>query len=299
MQFNIVKKSGLWFGISGVLILASIVSIAIFGLNLSSDFVEGSLLEIKFQNQVEPNVLMADLQSFKDVQIGNMDAKTTSAGTIMIRAKRMSESDSEAVLDHLRSTYGSMEVIQNRSVSPVFAKTFKARAFTAIGFASVAIVLYIAFAFRKVSKGIKSWKLGVSAILALIHDVVITVGVFAVLGRFLGVEVDALFITALLTIMGFSVHDTIVVFDRVRENLINKSHDQTLEMIAEKSIHETMARSINTSLTTVIVLVALMIFGSPSIFWFVFALTVGITVGTYSSVFIASPLLVWWQKRFG
>jgi preprotein translocase subunit SecF len=192
-----------------------------------------------------------------------------------------------------------MEVIQNRSVSPVFAKTFKTRAFTAIGFASVAIVLYIAFAFRKVSKGIQSWKLGVSAIIALIHDVVITIGVFAVLGRFLGVEVDALFITALLTIMGFSVHDTIVVFDRVRENLINKSHDQTLETIAEKSIHETMARSINTSLTTVIVLVALMIFGSPSIFWFVFALTVGITVGTYSSVFIASPILVWWQKRFG
>jgi preprotein translocase subunit SecF len=296
-KINIIKNTKTWFTFSAVLVIASILSMIVFGFNLSSDFVEGNLYELQMQEEVTPQDLTATLQNFEEVEVGGIDAKRTSAGTMIVRMKRLGEEESESVLDLIKEKYGEIEVIQNRSVSPVFAQTFKKRALTALLFALGAIIIYIAFAFRKVSRGISSWKLGISAIVALAHDVIITIGIFTVLGRFAGVEFDALFITALLTIMGFSVHDTIVVFDRVRENLVNKAHQETLADTAEKSLHQTMARSINTSISTLIVLLALLFLGSPSIFWFVFALVIGIIVGTYSSIFIASPLLVLWQKK--
>ncbi len=294
---NIIKNTKIWFTCSAILIVLSILSMIIFGFNLSSDFVEGNLYELRMQEEVTPQELTATLQDFEEVEIGGIDAKRTSAGSMILRMKRLDEEESESVINLLREKYGEIEIVQNRSVSPVFAQTFKQRAVKALLFALGAIILYIAFAFRKVSRGISSWKMGVSAIVALTHDVIITIGIFAVLGKFAGVEFNALFITALLTIMGFSVHDTIVVFDRFRENLIGKSHEETLTETAEKSLHQTMARSINTSVSTLIVLLALLFLGSPSIFWFVFALVIGIIVGTYSSIFVASPLLVLWQKK--
>jgi preprotein translocase subunit SecF len=297
MKFYIINRTKTWFTLSGILIIASIFSLIVFGLNLSSDFVEGNIYEIRFENEVTPQEVTKTLQGIEGLNIGGIDAKITSAGSMMIRTKRLSEENSERALVELKNAHGSNEVVQNRSVSPVFAKTFRQRALTALGFALVAIIIYIAFAFRKVSRGISSWKMGLSAIVALAHDTIITIGIFVVLGKFVGVEMDALFITALLTIMGFSVHDTIVVFDRVRENLVNKAHNDTFSDIAEKSLHQTMARSINTSISTLIVLLALLFLGSPSIFWFVFALVIGIIVGTYSSIFVASPLLVLWQKK--
>lgn len=295
--FNIIKNTKIWFTCSAILVALSVLSMLVFGFNLSSDFVEGNLYELRMQEEITPQELTITLQNFEEVEVGGVDAKRTSAGSMILRMKRLEEEESESVLNLLREKYGETEVIQNRSVSPVFAQTFKQKAIKALAAALIAIILYIAFAFRKVSQGMSSWKLGMSAIVALAHDVIITIGIFVVLGKFAGVEFDALFITALLTIMGFSVHDTIVVFDRVRENLVNKSHNETLAETAEKSLHQTMARSINTSISTLIVLLALLFLGSVSIFWFVFALVIGIIVGTYSSIFIASPLLVLWQKK--
>ena len=156
-----------------------------------------------------------------------------------------------------------------------------------------AIVLYIAFAFRRVPKRVSPWKFGICAIVALFHDVIIPIGVFAAL-RF---EVDALFITAILTVLGFSVHDTIVVFDRIRENLKYQERDESFAALANKSMSQTFARSINTSLTALIALTSLLVFGAASIFNFILVLVIGIAVGTYSSIFIASPLLVLWQKK--
>ncbi len=166
----------------------------------------------------------------------------------------------------------------------------------ALGIATLMIVLYIAFAFRRIPRELSPWRFGVSAILALIHDILIVVGVFVILGRFLDIEMDSLFITALLTIMGFSVHDTIVVFDRIRENLRFRGENESLSETANKALNQTMARSVNTSLSTLITIVALLLLGPESIRYFVLALALGIVAGTYSSIFIASPILVWWTN---
>ena len=160
------------------------------------------------------------------------------------------------------------------------------------------IVLYIAFSFRKVPKPTSSLRFGVAAVVALIHDVLLVIGVFAILGKFLGVEIDTMFVTALLTIIGFSVHDTIVVFDRIRENLLKNSGKKFIE-VANLSVVQTLARSLNTSLTVIFVLFALLLFGGETIKWFIVALLVGIISGTYSSIFNATALLVFWENRLG
>ncbi|MBI4092201.1 MAG: protein translocase subunit SecF [Candidatus Levybacteria bacterium] len=181
------------------------------------------------------------------------------------------------------------------TVGPTIGQETQANAIKAVIVASIAITAYIAFAFREVSNPVSSWKYGVSAIVALLHDVLIVVGLFSILGKILNVEVDSLFITALLTIMGFSVHDTIVVFDRIRENL-RKNFNLKFEEVVNNSLLETLNRSLNTSLTVVIVLLALLLFGGETTRWFIVALLVGIVSGTYSSIFNASQLLVVWNE---
>lgn len=172
------------------------------------------------------------------------------------------------------------------------------KALIALLLASLAIVVYIAFSFRRIPKPASSWRFGIAAVVALIHDVLVVVGIFAILGRFLNVEVDTLFITALLTIIGFSVHDTIVVFDRIRENLLKNMGKRFID-VANLSVVQTLGRSLNTSLTVVFVLIALLLFGGETIRWFVVALLVGIISGTYSSIFNATALLVWWEEKLG
>jgi preprotein translocase subunit SecF len=166
----------------------------------------------------------------------------------------------------------------------------------ALGLSVLFIIIYIAFAFRAVSRPVSSWKYGLIAIAALIHDVVIPTGVFAILGHFYGVEIDSLFLTALLTIFGLSISDTIVVFDRIRENLKKHRTEPFAETVG-KSLEETFVRSLNTSLTVILALLALLLFGGQPTRYFALALTIGMIVGTYSSIFIASPLLVVWGKR--
>lgn len=199
----------------------------------------------------------------------------------------------DKIIENFQKRFGNL--IENRftTIGPVVGETLKKRAVIAVIIAMAMIVLYVAFAFRKVPKKVSPWKFGICAIIALIHDVLIPVGIFAIFR----LEVDALFITAILTVLGFSVHDTIVVFDRIRENLKYQERDESFAHVANKSMTQTMARSINTSLTTLITLTALLLLGSTSIFNFILVLVIGIVVGTYSSIFIASPLLTLWLKK--
>lgn len=187
------------------------------------------------------------------------------------------------------------EELRFDSIGPTIGRELKSKAFYSIILVSLAIILYLAYTFRKISYPVESWKYGVSAVIALIHDILIVTGIFSVLGHFLGYQIDSLFVTALLTILGFSVHDTIVTFDRIRENL--KHHeDKTFEELINDSINQTIVRSINTSMTAIYVLITIYLFGGHTIRHFVLALVLGVTFGTYSSIFIASPLLLFWYK---
>lgn len=192
--------------------------------------------------------------------------------------------------------YQTFEELRFESIGPVIGQELKEKSIYAVMIVLLAIIAYIAYAFRKVSYPVASWKYGLAAIIALFHDVLIIPGVFAVLGHFWGVQVDAYFITAILTILGFSVHDTIVTFDRIRENL-HRRQDQTFENMVNLSVNETLVRSLNTSLTTAFVLLSVLLFGGESVRYFVLALFLGIIIGTYSSIFIASPLLVEMYRR--
>ena len=191
---------------------------------------------------------------------------------------------------------GAFEELSFETVGPTVGQELKQRSITALIIVLLAIIAYISFTFRKVSKPVPSWRYGVVAVVALLHDVLIPIGVFAVLGHYLDVKIDILFVTAALTVLGFSIHDTIVVFDRIRENII-RHPGKTFEETVNKSVNQTLARSINTSLTALIVLLAVFLFGGVTIKYFVLMLILGIVCGTYSSIFIASPLLVSWYLK--
>jgi preprotein translocase subunit SecF len=211
--------------------------------------------------------------------------------------KHISNESHDAILAGLKTEFGAVEETRFNTIGPTIGETMKQKAVGALAMAIIAIVLYIAFAFRHVPKEVSAWRFGITAIAALLHDVIITVGIFVVLGSILGIEIDALFITALLTIMGFSVHDTIVTFDRIRENLRTQASGESFEIVANRAVNATLARSINTSISTLITVVMLFWFGAASIHWFLLALIIGLIAGTYSSVFVATPLLVAWHNK--
>ena len=200
------------------------------------------------------------------------------------------------IREDLNNKLGKVEELRFETVGPVIGQESTRNAFKAVIAASIAIIIYIAASFRQIPKPYSPWKFGVAAVLALIHDVLVVIGIFSLLGHFFHVEIDSLFITALLTVMGFSVHDSIVVFDRIRENL-RKMSGEPFDRIVNASLVQTLARSLSTSLTVIFTLFALLLFSGESNRWFIVALLVGITSGTYSSIFNASPLLVIWEER--
>lgn len=324
---NIIGNSKKWFTFSGILVAIAIVSIFAFGLKLGIDFSGGTLMQIKFEQEVQQEELSTALEEIGAEIFGTSSAdgsitasETDSSETSLnvpteeavdfstasiiwsdegyiIKTKYISTEVHDQLLEKLKERFGALEEPRFTTVGPTVGDTMKSKAIFALGIALVLIVIYIAFAFRKIPKKVSPWRFGLSAIVALAHDVLIVVGIYAILGNVLGVEIDALFITALLTILGFSVHDTIVVFDRVRENLKDMGREVTFADVANAALTQTMARSLNTSISTLFTLVALLILGSTSIFWFVLALVLGTIVGTYSSIFVASPVLVWWNNR--
>ncbi len=294
---NIIKYRKIWYVISGLFILASVFSVGYFGLNWGIDFTGGSLVEIEYQVQ-RPDISIIK-QELKGLGIGNAVVQPSGEKGLIIRSRNLSDEEHQKLLAALRSgTSGQKPQSENRltelrfdSIGPVIGKELRQKSWIAIALVVLMIILYIAFVFRGVSRPVSSFKYGLVAIVALFHDVIIPLGAFAVLGKYFGAEVDVLFITALLTILGFSVHDTIVVFDRVRENL-HKKISPSFEEVVGKSVTQTITRSINTSLTVLLVLGAVFFFGGETTKFFSLALIIGVAIGTYSSVFLASPLLV-------
>lgn len=298
-NFNLVKNQKYFFIFSGLLIVGSLLALILWGLKPGLDFTGGSLLEVEYKNDRPSNPAIEEKISplvEKPILIPTGDRG------IIIKTKAIDEVKHQEVLKSLQELAGetkddsSLKEKRFEMIGPTVSADLRTKSFLAILFVLLAIIAYIAFAFRKVSRPVSSWKYGVCAVIALAHDVIIPSGVFAVLGHFKGVEVDTLFVTALLTVLGFSVHDTIVVFDRIRENLL-KYPRETFDEIANRSVNQTMVRSINTSLTVLLVLLAAFFLGGESVKYFVLTLIIGVIFGTYSSIFIASSLLVVWNRR--
>lgn len=310
---NFIGRKFIFLSISSALVVASFAALAVWGLKLGIDFTGGSLLEVDFPRGT-PTV--AEVRAgLEGVDVGMLTIQSSGDSRMILRFKTIDEPVHQEIvrrLEKLRpaavsAPTGGVEtvpapppLIEERrfdTVGPTIGRELRSRSLAALAVASIAIILYIAWAFRHVSRPVSSWKYGIAAVVALLHDVVIPAGVFAVLGHVSGTEVDALFITAMLTIMGFSVHDTIVVFDRTRENLQKLKRAEPFWVTVNRSINETLARSITTSLTVIFVLIALLFFGGATVHSFVLALLIGVAFGTYSSIFVASPLLVIWQGR--
>lgn len=299
MKFDILKIKKFSFGISGALVAISVVLLGLYGLKPGIDFVGGSLMEISFENTAEMPSVEA-VRTFFDTQSieGSVQVQKAGDDSLLIKLPFLAETEHMAVRDALVQAYktDTQNVVEKRfeTIGPAISAQLRQRAVSITIAVMLAIIFFIAYTFRKVSKPLSSWKYGTAAIIALMHDIIITLGVFAVLGKFMGVEVDIAFIVALMTILGYSVNDTIVVFDRIRENLLKRGADRFNEAVID-GVKDTVVRSVNTSLTTLLVLGALYFFGGTSIKYFSLALIIGIIFGTYSSIFLASPLLVVWN----
>src|SRR3989338_6669830 len=340
MTFSILKRTKLWFAISGVFMLASILCLIIFGLRPGVDFTGGSLLEVRFVQVPEIASLRTTLAN-----LGYTDPSVQTAGEtdVLFRLENLSEEEHQTLLTALKEQYGQVDELRFDSIGPVIGKELRNRSligvlilliliglyvtwsfrkvgkpvapwkygvltlvtafhdmiiplgvFAVLGHYLV-IGLYVTWSFRKVGKPVAPWKYGVLTLVTAFHDMIIPLGVFAVLGHYLGWEVGTGFVAAILTVLGYSINDTIVVFDRTRENLLHKTHE-SLEVILEKSLHETLGRSLTTGIATLLTLFAIFLWGGSTTQPFALALIIGILAGTYSSIFFASPLLVVWQK---
>jgi preprotein translocase subunit SecF len=298
----IVKYRKIFYSLSAILVAVSIFSILFFGLKPSIDFVGGSLLDVSFNGSKPTTLEVSEVLN----NLNFKDASVRSSGEgFIIRLEEISQTQKDSIIQGL-SLDGKYTPTEKTfsAIGPTLGKEALQKSLISIVLVLLAIVLFVAFAFRKVSKPISSWIYGLVTVLALLHDVIVPTGVFTLLGHLYGFELDTLFVTALLVILGFSVHDTIVVFDRVRENLHkNESSNgkKDFETIVGDSISETFVRSINTSVTVLLAVFVLHLFGPESIKNFTLVLLIGIFTGTYSSIFIGSTLLVtingWLSKK--
>ena len=294
-KINVIKYRRFWLSFSAILVISSIVLLSVFNLRLGIDFLGGNLLEVEYKES-QPEV--AKLYELLDESnLASLVIQATD-NSIIFRFMETESSDYDdliKLLSTLSADYGEMEEIRYESVGPSIGQELRSKSFWLFTIVLIIIIFYIALAFQKVSKPVASWKYGLVAIIALFHDLIITIGVFVLLGYFYQTEINTPFIVALLMILGYSVNDTIVVFDRIRENL-PRSED-SFEGTVNSSVNQTLARSINTTLTTLFALIAIYIFGGDTISDFVLVLIVGILCGAYSSIFFASPLLTLFNKR--
>ncbi len=290
---DIVGKRYWFFGLSLLVIVPGMLALIFWGFHLAIDFTGGSLLEVQFGGPTVPApAQIVGLYS----RNGILDPSVQSTGTngLLIRSKPIDDPTKTKLVDQMTAQFGGpVTILSFESVGPSVGAEVAQRAALAVGLAALGIIIYITYAFRRVDHAAR---FGIAAIIAMIHDVAVVVGVEAILGHFFGWEVDSLFLTALLTVIGFSVHDTIVVFDRIREN--QRLHRRLdFEKLVNHSIVQTLDRSINTQLTVMLTLLALLLFGGVTTRHFVTILLVGVFSGTYSSIFNASPILVVWENR--
>lgn len=292
-MLDIIGKRKIYYLISLLVIIPGLISIILYGLKLSIDFTGGSRITYSFEKNIEPKTLTEIKSAYAKEKI-TISTIQSSNKEVFIRTIPINEKQNSKINANLQDKAGKFKQESFETIGPTVGLETTRKAFTSVIISSILILLYIAFSFRKVPKPTSSLHFGLTTICALLHDVLVLVGVFSILGKVLNVEVDSLFITALLTVMGFSVHDTVVVFDRIRENL-HKSPGSFAKVVNE-SIVQTLVRSLNTSLTAFLVLFTLLLFGGESIRWFIVALLIGIVSGTFSSIFNAAPLLVTWHE---
>jgi preprotein translocase subunit SecF len=297
---NIIKRRYLYFAISLLVIIPGILALIFWGLSLGIDFTGGSLLEVRFESGNPPSITeVANLYaefSTPELDISNPIVQPLPPDSLSIRSREMDDATKSEVVTALQERFGggkNVIILNFTQVSPAVGQEVARAATVAVVMAALAILIYIWFAFRKVNH---AFRYGTAAIIAMLHDVLVVVGVEAIFGHFLGWQVDSLFLTALLTVIGFSVHDTIVVFDRIRENS-NIYRRVDYETVVNHSIVQTLDRSINTQLTVMITLLALALFGGTSIRHFVIILLIGVFSGTYSSIFNAPPILTVWENK--
>ncbi len=294
IKFNIIKHRTTWLSISAVMVTVAIIALMAWGLKFGIDFTGGSLMELKFSGS-QPSVVAVQ-EKLAELEITSVIVQPTE-DSIILRFKESDENSHQRVKEKLASldeAEGGMEELRFEAIGPSVGQELRSKSFWLMFFVLLIIIIYIALVFQKVSRPVPSWKYGVIAVLSLFHDLIIVLGVFAFLGHFYGVEINTTFVVAVLTILGYSVNDTIVVFDRTRENLPKSNED--FPTTVNNSLNQTLVRSLSTSFTTVLVLLAIFFLGGDSISDFVLALIIGIIFGSYSSVFLASPLLVVWEK---
>ncbi|MFA6027610.1 MAG: protein translocase subunit SecF [Patescibacteria group bacterium] len=295
MYYRIIQTRNYWYALSAILFAVSIFFIAYWGIKPGIEFTGGSLLELQYTenrpNETDVKAKLADL-NLGDIQVQNSGDKG-----VILKMKVITNDERVNIVNKLKEL-GAAEELSFEAIGPTIGQELLRKTIWALLIVIFAIIAYVAWSFRKVSLGpVKSWVYGVCAIIALVHDITIVVGFYVVLSHFLKIEVDSLFISALLTILGYSVNDTIVVYDRIRENLKRSSAD-TFEEVINESINQTITRSLNTGLCALFVLFIMFLFGGESIRYFALTLFVGIVAGTYSSMFVASPFLLIFQKIF-
>jgi preprotein translocase subunit SecF len=289
-MINIISKTKYAYFFSGTLTLLSVLSLLVWGLKYDIDFTGGTRMVVKFANVIPAKDEVSGVLG--DLNLSSLTLQNSENSSMIIRYASEDDKTNTDVWTALTGKYPDATQSSVDFINSTVSKELKSKSLGAIALAIFTIMAYIAWAFRRVSRPVESWKYGAGAVIALAHDILITAGVFSVLGHFYGIEVGIPFIAALLTILGFSVHDTIVVYDRTRENLLRGSSKESFHDVVNKSLNETLVRSINTSLTVIITLLSIYLFGGASIKYFSLALLVGVTFGTYSSIFVASALLV-------
>ena len=285
------------FIVSMILTLAGAAALILWGLNLGVDFRGGSVLELNF---LKERPALSEVTKALASGPGK-DALLTPVGDngLILKTGELSESDHQKLLSQLKVAFPKSGIEERKfdSVGPLIGSELKHKSIIAISIVLVSIVIYIALVFRRVGGALSPWVMGVAAIIAVLHDVIIPLGVFAWLGKYRGIELNAVFVAAVLTILGYSISDTVVVFDRVRENVIRGGLSGDFAQTVHRSIMQTLVRSLNTTFTTLLSLIAVYLFGGESVKYFALALIIGITSGAYSSIFVASPLLVWWSRK--
>ncbi len=293
MSVNFLKFSKIYFVLGGILMLSSIVALVVYGLNPGIDFTGGSILEIEYLNARAANEEVE--QKLAGLNLDSLSVQSAGEKSIIIRTKYISEEIHQEILGALRENQ-SISERRFESVGSVIGKELKQKTFTLVFVCLFAIVFYIALAFRKVRGPVKAWQYALSSLVSIFHDILIPLGIFAILGRFYNVEISIPVITALLTVIGCSVNNVVVVFDRIRENVIRRGAANFGETVND-SINQTLGRCLSTTFVYLLPLVAIFFFGGETLKYFALALIAGIIAGTVSAVFLASPILVVWSNR--
>lgn len=288
---KIIQKRKYAYIFSIAITTLSMVALAVWGLKFGIDFKGGTLMEVQFVVNPTPEPKQV-IEALEPIGLQSLTVQPTDNNAILLRYLSSDENANDQVIEKLKGIDKDVKQLRTNFIGGSVSGQMKKNAIMGVVLASIGIALYIAWAFRRVAYPVTSWEYGIGAVIALGHDILVTIGAFAVLGHFYGIEVGVPFIAALLTILGYSVNDTIVVYDRVRENLLREHGKVDFEETVNRSLNQTLGRSVNTSMTVIITLIAITLFGGESIRYFSLAILVGVAFGTYSSIYVASALLV-------